>query len=55
MDQSAFGGQRVAESSYVCPAHTDVEIVTDASPWEIGGVLRVGGAPAEVFFSNLPG
>ncbi|CAE7648821.1 unnamed protein product [Symbiodinium sp. CCMP2592] len=36
------------------PAHTDVEIVTDASPWGIGGIMRVGGKPTEIFYSNLP-
>ncbi|CAE7312378.1 unnamed protein product [Symbiodinium sp. CCMP2592] len=36
------------------PAFSDVEIVTDASPWGIGGVMRVGGEPTEILYSYLP-
>ena len=36
------------------PPHTDFEIVTDASPWGIGGILRRKGEACELFFSCLP-
>ncbi|CAE7217179.1 hypothetical protein AK812_SmicGene15550 [Symbiodinium microadriaticum] len=36
------------------PPHTDFEIVTDASPWGIGGILRCKGEARELFFSCHP-
>ncbi|CAE7848405.1 unnamed protein product, partial [Symbiodinium necroappetens] len=48
------GGPTIEKIFYARPPRTDLEIVTDASPWGIGGVRRHSGKPTGYFYSHLP-
>ena len=48
------GGPAIEKIFYARPPTTDLEIVTDASPWGIGGVRRHSGKPTGYFYSHLP-
>ena len=48
------GGPTVEKIFYASPPKTDLEIVTDASPWGIGGVRRQSGKPTGYLYSHLP-
>ena len=39
---------------YVSPPITDLQIVTDASPWGMGAVSREGGRPTAYFYTRIP-
>ncbi|CAE7389519.1 unnamed protein product [Symbiodinium natans] len=48
------GTETVERIFYANPPATDLELVTDASPWGIGGVCRRNGEPLAYFHSHLP-
>ncbi|CAE7938036.1 unnamed protein product, partial [Symbiodinium necroappetens] len=39
---------------YADPPHSDLEIVTDASPWGMGAIRRVGGKPTGYYYTHIP-
>ena len=48
------GGPTIEKIFYASPPKTDLEIVTDALPWGIGGVRRQSGKPTGYFYSHIP-
>ena len=48
------GTETLERIFYANPPATDLELVTDASPWGIGGVCRRNGEPLAYFHSHLP-
>ena len=39
---------------YADPPRSDLEIVTDASPWGMGAIRRVGGKPTGYYYTHIP-
>ncbi|CAE7838251.1 unnamed protein product [Symbiodinium sp. CCMP2592] len=48
------GGPAIEKIFYANPPKVDLEIVTDACPWGMGGIRREGGRPTAYFYLHIP-